>query len=148
VITRAAMDQLVKECGPRLVTSLLHYLDMPGFRVAGAEEAIRQASTVLEAWLKRFEQQIEQSTAQLRGLMEMLLPELLDWERSFKSGGRPRRSSGVSAADIISRAATLRYEQILLQGLTAIYLSLRGKLSDQIKDLRFCRTRFSDIQKL
>jgi hypothetical protein len=148
VIARATMDHLVKQAGPRLLAGLLRYLDVPGYRVAGAEEAIRLASTTIESWLKAFEQQVEGATLQMRALLERLQPELAEWDRLVKAGSRARRIPSFSTADLIGKAATLRYEQILHQALISIFVSVRGKLSDQVKDLRFCRTRLSDMQKL
>ncbi|MCS6977180.1 MAG: protein kinase [Gemmatales bacterium] len=148
LIVRAAADHLAKQASAQLVSALLLYLDRPGYRVAGAEEAIHQASLLIEGWLKQYEQEVEQATLTLTGLLDRLKPELADWERLVRSGSRARRTPSFPPADLISRAASVRYQQILHHGLVTVFLSIRGRLTDQIKDLRFCRTRFTDIQKL
>lgn len=148
LIVRAAADHLAKQCSTQLVSTLLTYLDRPGLRVAGAEEAIQFVSQMLEGWLKQYEQEIEQATLTMTGLLDRLKGELAEWERLVRVGSRARRTPSFPPADWISRAAHLRYQQILHQGLLTVYLALRGRLTDQMKDLRFCRTRFGDIQKL
>ncbi len=148
LIVRAAADHIAKQANAHLVSVLLSYLDRPGYRVAGAEEAIHQASVMIESWLKQYEQEIEQATLMMTGLLDRLKPELAEWDWLVRSGSRAKRTPSFSPADLISRAATVRYQQILHYGLVTVYLSLRGRLTDQMKDVRFCRTRFSDIQKL
>jgi serine/threonine protein kinase len=148
LIVRAAADHVLKQEGDLLLKQLLTCLDRPGFRVAGAEEAVQQTALMVEGWLKHFEQEVEQATAKMSGLLDRLLAEVAEWERLLKARSRAKRPPLYPPAEVVATAATLRYQQILHHGLTTVYLSLRGRLSDQMKDLRFCRTRLLDIKKL
>jgi serine/threonine protein kinase len=148
-ILREAAERITRDAWQVLADLTIGYVDQPGCRIAGAEEAIRQATALLEEWLSLYEGQTQQIAAELREMSERFPAVLAEYERTAAGGKRaePRRQQIVAMLlEHLPRYPTLRFQQLLFQRLIGIYLSLRGRLSDQIKEVGFCRQRLRDLR--
>ncbi len=144
---REAAETIFRHSGAELAERALQYLDQPSDRVAGAEEAVRQSISVVEQWLQQTEAAISRVTANLQALMERLRQQVAEIDKA----GVGKRTDGrraqliAGAFEQLGHYPELRYQQLLLQRVVGIYISLRGHLSDQIKELGFCRKRLRDL---
>ncbi len=149
---------IADECEQKLAEVAVKLLEDPQFRLAGAEEALRQFSTAVDQSLQSQEtlaKELTEKSAQLYQRIQQLLdtplqtasPTKLQW--SLGLGRRaPASLANTSGADIFEllRAYTkTRFHSLVLSHLNGLYLSLRGHLSDQIREVGYCRQRLGEL---
>jgi serine/threonine protein kinase len=149
---REAAEQITDRVEPLLVRKVLRFLDVPGQRLGTAEEAINQTILCLEEWLKELEQQQAHVAARLREMPDQIRRDLADCERVLERAqhgtppSRERRQLALSGLpERIQLFVILRYQQLTLQWAVSVYRSLRGRISDQKKELAYCRSRLKDM---
>ncbi len=151
----AAVQQAAGQVGShgrRLLTELvLHYLDRPAQRCGAAEEAVSQAVTMVTNWLRSQEEQVALLGARVQQLGEKLQSVLAEAERpreGLRNSGLIRRDKGTQELPgQLGEYAKLRYRQVLHQRLAGVYLSLRGHLSDQVREFGFYRQALDALQR-
>lgn len=142
-----AGERIVHQAGPPLVHTLLSFIDLPGFRIGAAEEAIRQAVGCFDAWLTLYEDQSRVIATQLHETLEKIKADMLEFDKFKQKNDRKRAAALGPIGPALLKAFTLRYQQILHDRLLGIYVSLRGYCSDQTKEMRFTRNRLIEMQK-
>ncbi len=146
---RDAAQAVVRKASEQLAGFVLRFLDRPGFRTSNAERVIRQTAARLEEWLRQYEQHQEQLTRHVGQTQEKLQNFVAESERAG-SGGRLSGFRRVTPlADLLEQLAYFpmtRYEEQLSGRVVGVYLSLRGHLTDLMKEIGFCRGRLIDIQ--
>ncbi len=146
-ILMEASDVLARQAGPPLVQYLFSFMDRPNFRMAGSEEAIRQAVGCLDAWLVIYEEQAKQLVASMLDLLTHLKNELGDFDRLRAQTGKRKGPLPPPPGIRMQKCFTLRYQQLVYERIIAILVCLRGYCSDQVKEMRFCRNRLNDLSK-
>jgi hypothetical protein len=145
---RKSAEEMVRELGPQLTDVALRYLGMPGYRLAGVEEALRFLIATLQQWLQAVEQQANQAAVKVAEVIQRIRADITEWER-LQAGGKLRRAAPPGDPAVTLREYVAhRLRQVLAQRQVGIYLSLRGCLSDQVKDLRFCRQQLNELQQM
>jgi hypothetical protein len=143
VVVRDAAEQADRRARQMLRELLLGYMDRPGYRLAGATEAVRQAVALVERWLQIQESQATELRARVRHLAERLQVGQAEAERALLGGKGGKAGAGRCDAALTDLAANLveyprvRYQQALVSRLAGLYLSLRGFLSDQMREIGF-----------
>jgi serine/threonine protein kinase len=140
----------------KLAQAVVALIEEPAYRLAGAEEAVRQLSTAVDQALAHQ----EPLSAELRARAAAAYQQVLDWleQRSWHTPppqlswlrGRSRKAPGMGslAADLAEALFTFakcRYHCLIMQRLAALYLGLRGQLSDQLLEIDFCRARLGEL---
>jgi hypothetical protein len=140
---REAAEQVSRRYRQALADLIAQYLDRPGYRLAGAAEAVNQSAALVERVLQLQESQVAQSGARVRQLGQRLQVGLAEAERALHAG---KRGDEARLAKLMANLAAdlaeyprARYRQILLLRSKGLYLGLRGYLSDQVRDIRFLR---------
>src|SRR5262249_48156587 len=70
------------------------------------------------------------------------------------AGGKPREGSKLSARspeqiiELCRQFPKMRLQQQILSHLTAAFVSLRGHLSDELREVNFCRVRLTELLRL
>ncbi len=151
---------IADECEQKLAELAVTLLEDPNFRLAGAEEALRQFCTTVEQGLKTQEplaRELADNAAQLYSRIRKLIdtsvqsqaPTSTQWTLIAK---RPSAAAaGPTAADVVELVRTYakaRYHSLVLTHLNRLYLGLRGHLSDQIREVGFCRARLGELHVL
>jgi len=146
------------ECEQRLAELAVTLLEDPNYRLAGAEEALRQFSTLVEKALSAQEilaKELTDKSTQL-GLRIQQLTESAGQvgtnSKSSWSTSLSRRttvaSKTLSSNDLFELVRTYtktRYHSLVLAHLNRLYVGLRGHLSDQIREVGFCRQRLGEL---
>jgi serine/threonine protein kinase len=115
-----ASDRLAREWGTRLSRPAATLIEQPGFRLAGAEAAVR--------WLS---ERIERAIAHT--------------STAADEAKRKADTARSAAADPMS-AARLRFQAIVMHEMANIYGRLRRNLADQLAELALCRTRLVAVR--
>jgi serine/threonine protein kinase len=147
-LSRIAEDA-VAEIGQKLAEAIIALIERPDYRLAGAEEAVRQFIVLIEKALEHHEPLCKELTGRslqgrdhLQGLLEVL--------RRQMEGGRKTlhllQGTSKDLADLVRLYPRWRYQSLALTELSGIYVSLRGNLSDLLKDIHGCRARLLEVR--
>jgi serine/threonine protein kinase len=150
---------IADECEQKLAELAVALLEDPNYRLAGAEEALRQFCTTVELALRAQEtlaKELSDNAAQHYQRIQKLidtsihsaLPTSTQWTLITK---RAPGSTTLNAAEIVDLVRTYtktRYHGLVLTHLNRLYVALRGHLSDQIREVGFCRGRLGELQGL
>lgn len=158
--TEIAHD-IADECEQKLAELAVTLLEDPNYRLAGAEESLRQFCGVVEQALKSQEilakeltEKAGQFYLRLQHWIERPIPThaptATQWSFGLARRG-PANPDGPTATDLFELLRTYaktRYHSIVLAHLNHLYVALRGHLSDQIREVGFCRQRLGELQGL
>jgi eukaryotic-like serine/threonine-protein kinase len=143
-------------CEQRLAELLVRLIEEPAFRLAGAEEAVRQFNAAVEKALQHQEHLAKELQARAAALYQRIHTLLGIAGQASTSGKTPfnRRAASEQNA-VINELSTLlrsypktRYQSLVLSQLNGLYVSLRGLLSEQMREIGFCRQRLSELADL
>jgi hypothetical protein len=153
-LLKEAARSLVGEWAQKLAELPVQLIEEPGFRLAGAEEAIRLLVATIEQALehqdplrKDLARQAAEAYQRLCRFSESDAPAGRD------SGARSRQGKGRSggpAAEVLQLLHDYpkwRLQGLVLEHVAAAFLSLRGHLSDELREVNFCRTRLTELQR-
>jgi hypothetical protein len=141
----AAMRQAATEAGDHARLALgqltVHYLERPGPRLGLAVEALKQAGAQVDRWLQMQDDALAAGQTRMKQLRERLETGAAAAERFAQAAAPPPEARRLKEelAQQIREYPTARYQQQLAAGVRGIYLSLRGFLSDQVRELAFYR---------
>ena len=145
----------------QLTTHIVRLLEEPAFRLAGAEEGLRQFSQITEKSLETQEtltKELHDRAATLYTRIQKLLespqPVSITPTKSTWKFGLPKKSLGgpmnfgSDLLELLRAYAKTRYQSLVLRHINRLYVGLRGHLSDQIREVGFCRQRLSELAGL
>jgi hypothetical protein len=139
-----ASDRLTGAWGQKLAELPVRLLEEPAFRLAGAEEAIRQVVATLEQALQRNEPLVQDLTAQATDAHARLV--LL--AAPPRPGLRRPACSPAELHELLRAYPKKRFQSLVLQRLSAAFVSLRGHLSDELREVNFCRVRLAELLRM
>jgi hypothetical protein len=143
----------------RLTQLIVRLIEQPEFRLAGAEETIRQLSTTVEQALRHQEQlakELQERAAALYTRMRDLLdrpqpagpPPTTSTLKSLFARKPQPNSPAAELVELLKAYPKCRYQSMVLQGVSGFYVGLRGQLSDQLREVDFCRARLGELAAL
>jgi serine/threonine protein kinase len=146
------------ECEQRLAELAVTLLEDPNYRLAGAEEALRQFSGLVEKALSAQEvlaTELSDRATQLGVRIQQLTESTAAPVKTSSSlwgssttRGTAVASKSLTANDLFELVRTYtktRYHSLVLTHLNRLYTALRGHLSDQIREVGFCRQRLGEL---
>ncbi|MBL8795924.1 MAG: protein kinase [Planctomycetia bacterium] len=116
------------------------------YRVRGAEEAVRMLTGLTEDTLDTYEpllQEREENAVEARKSIQELITAL----EANPNGGRRNAPLIAELVDALRLYPRCRYQSLLLRRVINVYVTLRGKLSDLIRELTFIRQRLGELAK-
>ncbi len=153
-----ATAKLADACEHRLAAQVVKLIEDPRYRLAGAEEALRRLSAAAERALQSQEtlaRELNDRAAQLYQRTQKILESpappatasnATAWKLSFTRRTPAGAASG--AADLLEamrQYPKARYHALVLHHINRLYLGLRGQLSDQLREVGFCRQRLGEL---
>jgi hypothetical protein len=138
---------LVSTWGQRLGELIVRFIEDPAFRLAGAEEANRQMAATLEQTLQNHEslcKEIGDRAAEAPGAARQMLANLLKLPPGSKKAGQ----AAAEIVELLRSYAKWRYQHQVLLKVLYVGVSLRGLLSDQLRDVNFCRNRLTELRRM
>ena len=140
-LQEASADLVARWC-KQLEAVAVDLVELPEFRLAGAEEALRQFMATIQKTLEHYEPlstELNGRVAEARTRIDTLFASL--------QGGRRTVQAASGLAELLKQYPKWRYQSLVLQYLTNTYVSLRGRLSDQLREINFCRARLYELQQ-
>jgi serine/threonine protein kinase len=141
---REVAQDAVAQWGQRVAELVVGFIELPDFRLAGAEEAVRQVIGRIEKVLAEHEPRSRELGAQAAEVYSRLGTAVLNLRRLAIGKGRQVVTAG-EVLGLLRQYARSRYQSLLEQQLIAAYVSLRGQLSDQLREVNFCRVRLTEL---
>ena len=115
-----------------------------GLPAGRREEAVRQVVATIEQILQHHEPLARELAAKAAGgyarLQAVLAPA--------KPGARRPVLPPAEVAELLGGYPKWRFQSLVLQQASAAFLSLRGYLSDELREINFCRVRLAELQRL
>jgi serine/threonine protein kinase/uncharacterized damage-inducible protein DinB len=160
VALREAADKLVQQWEQKLAELPVRLIETPEFRLAGAEEAIRQMTASVEQALQNHEPLARELSSRAAQLYDRLMqlctkPDLPQPPASAKTkktllalrAGKTNRKLPPSAevAELLRAYPKTLYQSLLLRQAGNVFLTLRGHLADEMREINFCRLRLGEL---
>lgn len=152
---------LADDIDHKLTALIVRLLEEPAYRLAGAEEGLRQFCQIAEQSLQGQEtltKELHDRAASLYQRIQKVLetpqPANVTQTNSAWTFGMTRKPSasgpnfGGDLLELLRVYAKTRYQCLILRHISRLYVSLRGHLSDQIREVGFCRQRLSELAGL
>ncbi|MBM3994764.1 MAG: hypothetical protein FJ303_11510 [Planctomycetes bacterium] len=154
------VHEITDECEQKLAELAVSLLEDPNYRLAGAEEALRQFCLTVEQSLQSQEtlaKELSDNASQLYQRIRRCIdtsvqtnaPTTSQWtliaRRNASGTGLPNANDMV---ELVRTYAKMRYHSMVLAHLNRLYIGLRGHLSDQIREVGFCRARLGELLSL
>jgi hypothetical protein len=129
----------------KLASFVTSFIEQSGLRLAGAEEAVRQAVTLIEQELRNQERLGQELRARAEAAHSRI-HALLE-STSQESGHKNRRAAAPvkDLVDLLQGYPIWQYQSLIFQRLSDVYVSLRGCLTDQLREINYCRTRLTEL---
>jgi hypothetical protein len=134
---------LVPEWGQRLTDLVLHLIEEPEYRLAGAEEAIRQIVARIERALENHEklgQELAARAAEARVRMTGLLRVI-----PTLPAAKARAAASAELCNLVRDYPKWRNQSLVLQTVSRALVGLRGTMTDQLREVNFCRVRLGEL---
>jgi serine/threonine protein kinase len=141
-LIRGIGERLSNEWSQKLAELPASLIEEPGYRLAGAEEAIRQAGDRLEQALQHHEPLACELTRKA-GSAFRRVQGLLEATRAGK-----QRPTQLEVGQGLLEYAKNRFQSLILNRLIAAFVGLRGHLSDEVREVNFCRLRLGELLRM
>lgn len=141
-----ASESISVRWGQKLAELPVKLIERPAFRLAGAEESIRQIVQRIEHLLQSQEplcNELTQKATTAHSRIRSFLAQL----RAEKA--RPQ-GQGLLLSDLIELLRCYgkwRYQSLILGQVTRTFISLRGHLNDELREIGFCRARLGELRE-
>lgn len=145
------------EAETRIAQAVVQLIEQPRHRLAGAEEGLRQFYSCAEQALQAQEQLAKElhdravlMHARFKALLEVPANQEVKTTSLWKFSRKQTSQHGAAEelVDLLKGFAKARYQSLVLYHVNRLYVSLRGHLSDQIREIGFCRQRLSELAGL
>ena len=157
-ILKKKSTKLSAKCELKLAQITVRMIEKPEYRLAGAEETLRQFGEAVDKALELQEELAKEMQIRSANMHKRLL-ELLEnpnkgkpqgsssWRLVFSrsSTPTPQEQQAQEILDLLTLYPKCRYQAIILHYCSAFYLTLRGQLSDQLREVDFCRQRLKEL---
>jgi hypothetical protein len=127
----------------RLAEIPVFLIETPAFRLSGAEEAIRQITATIEQILQHHEPLAQELTTRATEAYQRLQAYI-----NPSPGCRRPALSSLDLLELLRHYPKWRFQSVVLQQLSNAFLRLRGHLSDDLREVNFCRVRLAQLLRL
>jgi hypothetical protein len=156
-----AAEGLGQHWGQKLAELPVRLIEEPQFRLAGAEEAVRQLVAMIEQMLQNQEPLLKDLMGRSREAYDRLRTMAVLGAGACKSGSglvakvggvlHRGRSSGPTTADVLELLRSYskwRYQSLVLNQVACVFIALRGHLADEMREINSCRVRLIELQRM
>jgi hypothetical protein len=144
-LLREAAERVAAQWTQKMVELPVHMIEEPAFRLAGAEEAIRQMVASVESALAHHEPLAHELAEKAQEAHDHLRVAA---GRPPREGRKLTSRSAEQIVDLCRQYPKWRFQSLVLQHLATAFVGLRGHLSDELRDVNFCRVRVTELLRL
>ncbi|HWG43896.1 MAG TPA: tubulin-like doman-containing protein [Gemmataceae bacterium] len=144
---REAADKLVQSWGQKLAELPVRLIEEPQFRLAGAEEVIRQMVASIEQALQHHEPLSRELTTRAAEAYSRLQMLIANPQRPQGRSTTVQRA-GKETVELLRGYPKTLYQSLLLRQAGNVFLTLRGHLADEMREINFCRVRLGELLRM
>jgi hypothetical protein len=141
-----AAEAMTAALGKVLSQFAIQLIEQPEYRLAGAEEAARQMIVNVEQILRHYEP-LNKELAARTGEAYSQIKSGLAAIQTATATSRKLPAMINAVAEVVRVYPKWRLQNLVLQRVVGVFICLRGELSDQLRELNFCRGRLGELQK-
>jgi hypothetical protein len=143
-LLREAGEKFGATWDQKLVELSACLIEQPEFRLAGAEEAVRQVVASIEQVLQHHEPLVKDLTKRAADGYVRLLSIV----RPLRPGGRLLVLPPEDTLELLRCYPKWRFQSLMLQTVAAAFVALRGHLSDELREINFLRVRLTELARM
>ena len=139
-VLAAHHDKVAKEAEVHLATMAVSFIEQPQYRLAGAEEAVRQIGDRLKTQVDALgpvRRDLEKEVRTSFGRLFQLIGGL--------GGGSWKGSSTVEILELMRTYPRKRFQLHVLDFALTVYRKLLGNAPEYLREINFCRTTLNDL---
>jgi eukaryotic-like serine/threonine-protein kinase len=158
-LLKKAAAKFGHRCETKIAQMVVRQIEQPDYRLAGAEETLRQFSRAVEQALQNQEElakELHERSAKMHTRLLAMLEnpnrsqpqESSGWKLTFsKRNKTPDDSYAREVLELLRIYPKCRFQALILQYTSSFYVALRGLLSDQLREVDFCRQRLKELHE-
>ncbi len=129
----------------KLAAFAVSLVEQPEYRLAGAEAAFRELVSTIEKVCTEQEPLVKEFATRSQDARERIA-KLLE---SLSNPAAARRNINLlpNLIELVRAYPRWRLQWLVLQRVSAAYVSLRGALSDQLREVNYCRERLHEMRR-
>jgi hypothetical protein len=144
-LARETAARIGAEWSQKLAELPVCLIEDPAFRLAGAEEASRLIVANVEAVLQHQEPLARDLAEKAQEAHDHLRVAA---GRPARPGGRLSSKSPEQIIDLCRQYPKQRLHHLVLTSVLSAFVGLRGHLSDELREINFCRVRLNELQRM
>ena len=140
-------DRVVALWSQRLAELVVRLIEMPEVRLGGAEEGIRCLVAMIQQMLEHQEPFLKELGDRAEAAFQRIQQAIV----RLSKPGSPRGQAPLTSADVqelLRSYAKWCYQNLILRQVIQGLLSLRGLLSDELREVNACRTRLGELLRI
>jgi serine/threonine protein kinase len=141
-----AAKSLLSTCEQKLAEMAVHLVEQPKFRLAGAEEAIRQFNAILQTAIQQQEPLCEEFVGKSNHT-HVRIASLLEALKAPTAKRKGPSNMAAELTELFRIYPTLRLRGLIMNRTLTILRSLRGNCPEYLREFTYCRTRLLDLVK-
>ncbi len=134
---------LSAEYEQRLAEMAIYFIELPQYRLAAAEEAIRQLTDRLQQVLDTYEDLHKALTREAADLYAQLFPMIRALENPGSAGRRA--PSAAEALELLRAYPKKRYQALVSGYVLAVYRGMLNAAPEYLREVNFCRQRLGEV---
>ncbi len=144
---KAEYEKLSKETEGHLAMMAATFLEVPQFRLPGAEEAVRQIEDRLQQQVNALKPVHEELNKEVRAAYGRLLQTIGGLGSSTGLGGLGVRKGGITSemVDLLRVYPRKRLQLHVLDMTLSIYRKLLGNAPEYLREINFCRSSLAEM---
>lgn len=135
---------MIAECEDQLTEMAVYFIEQPQYRLAGAEEAIRQLGEKLQLVISTFEQFYDQAKAETSATFSRMFPLIGSLKSSFTITAR-RSAIIAELYELLKLYPRQRLQCLFVGALLTIYRTMANNLTEFMREVGSCRPRIAEI---
>ncbi len=144
------LDQVVKpiskESEIKFAKMAVYFVEQPQFRIAGAEDAIRQCTERLQSMIDQHEKENNRFARELEDDYLKLIPMLTATTQSAMFKGEKRRTQALT--DLIGWLRSWpkrKVQYLVVKQLVSVYRQMLGNAPEYLREMTLARSRLGDL---
>jgi len=145
-ILEAAVKPISKDSEIKFAKMAVHFVEQPQFRIAGAEDAIRQCTERLQTLIDQYDKQNAKLDKELDDEYVTLIRLLSATTQSAMFKGEKRRSQAVT--DLVTWLRTWpkkRVQYAINKQVATVYRQMLGNAPEYLREMTLARNRLAEL---
>jgi serine/threonine protein kinase len=136
----AAVRRVTREASVEFARLAVHFIEVPRFRLAGAEETVRICAEHIKTFLDENERELQKLDQALADDLAQMFPSLGPASQAGLSKSVTRRAP--ATAEFLDRLRSWtqkRYRQLVIRGVGGVYRKMVSNAPQYLRDVDSCR---------